>query len=419
MIRNETKKRRENLKRRENTENLKDFDELVKLDEEWRKLTTELQDRQEKRNKITEQISKKKQEGKDAKEEMKKAKEISKRVDELKEKRDKIWKKFHKLHMKIPNILHESVPKGKDDTENKTIREWGEVPDFGFDPKNHVEIAENLGIADFDKSGEVSGSGFYYLKKDLALLDMALIQFTIDQLKDEFQFIIPPYMIRRKPYEGVTGFEAFKDMMYKIEDYDLYPIATSEHSIAAMKMNEVINENNLPLKLMGFSPCFRKEIGSHGVETKGIFRVHQFHKIEQFVFSRPKDSWDIFEQLIENAENLYKKLKIPYEVKNICTGDMGVVASKKYDIEAWIPSTNSYKEVVSCSNCLGYQARRLNIKFREKEGQKPKGYVHTLNSTAIATGRTMVAILENYQTKDGKVKIPKVLRDYMGKEVIG
>jgi seryl-tRNA synthetase len=231
--------------------------------------------------------------------------------------------------------------------------------------------------------------------------------------------IEPPYFMHREAYEGVTALGDFEDVLYKIENEDLYLIATSEHPMAAMLQNEVLTEQQLPLKLAGISACFRKEAGAHGKDTRGIFRTHQFNKIEQFIFCTPEQSWQLHEELLQNAENLIQKLELPYRVVNVCTGDIGTVAAKKYDIEAWMPAQNAYREIVSCSNCTDYQARRLNIRYREKEGAPTKGCPHTLNSTALATGRTIVAILENNQQADGTILIPKVLRKYMGnKETI-
>ena len=236
-------------------------------------------------------------------------------------------------------------------------------------------------------------------------------------VKKGFTPIEPPFMLRRRAEEGVTSFEDFEEMLYKIEGEDLYLIPTSEHPIAAMHMDEVLNPKDLPLKYAGISPCFRKEAGSHGRDTKGIFRVHQFNKVEQFVFCKPDESWDWFERLIENAEEIFRKLKIPYRVVNICTGDIGMVAAKKYDLEAWLPGQGKYREMVSCSNCTEWQSRRLNIRYFLPTGEKK--YVHTLNSTAVATGRTIIAIMENFQKKDGSIRIPKVLHKYTGFKRIG
>jgi seryl-tRNA synthetase len=244
---------------------------------------------------------------------------------------------------------------------------------------------------------------------------MALMSFALEEMvKKGYKPVEPPFLMRREPYEGVVALSDFEDVLYKVEDEDLYLIATSEHPVAAMFMNEVLRAEDLPLKIVGISTNFRKEAGAHGKDTRGIFRTHQFNKVEQFIFCKPEDSWKIHEELIRNAEELVQKLGLPYRVVNVCTGDIGTVAAKKYDVEAWMPAQNSYREIISCSNCTDYQTRRLNTKYREKEGEAPRGFVHTLNSTALATGRTIVAILENYQQEDGSVVIPKVLRRYMG-----
>jgi seryl-tRNA synthetase len=247
------------------------------------------------------------------------------------------------------------------------------------------------------------------------LLDIAIACLAIEEMtKKSYKPVEPPFMMRREAYEGVTALSDFIDVLYKIENEDLYLIATSEHPMAAMYQNETLLAEDLPIKLAGWSPCFRKEAGAHGKDTRGIFRTHQFNKVEQFVFCKPEDSWKIHEELLRNAEDIVQRLGIPYRVVNVCTGDIGTVAAKKYDFEAWMPAQNDYRELGSCSNCTDYQARRLNVKYREKEGEPPKGFVHTLNSTALATGRTIVAILENYQQEDGSVAIPKALRKYMG-----
>jgi len=307
---------------------------------------------------------------------------------------------------------------GNNEEEFAKFAKLKEIKKFDFELKGHGEIIEKLNLGDFDNAAKVSGRGFYYLSGDLALMELALQKFAIDQLiKKGFTLTEVPLMLRRKPYEGVTDLSDFETMMYKIENEDLYLVATSEHAIAARFMNHVFNENELPKKFVGISPCFRKEIGSHGVDEKGIFRVHQFNKVEQFVFCKPEDSWKIHEELIKNSEELFKKLKLPYRVVNICTGDIGTVAAKKYDLEVYMPREKAYKEVVSCSNCTSYQAERLNIKYVKCH---EKDFAHTLNCTAIATSRALRAILENYQQKDGTIKVPAVLVPYMdGKKVIG
>ncbi|HIE14121.1 TPA: serine--tRNA ligase, partial [Candidatus Bathyarchaeota archaeon] len=293
------------------------------------------------------------------------------------------------------------------------IRRWGSPPKFDFEPKNHLEIALDLGLLDEERANKVAGSGFYYFKNELVLLDMAVQRFAIDFLRKRgYALIEPPFMLRRKPYEGVTDLEDFKTVMYKIENEDLYLIATSEHPIAAMFMNEVLEKSQLPIKIVGVSTNFRKEVGTHGKYTKGLFRMHQFNKVEQFIFCLPEQSWELHEELQRNCEEMYQMLGLHYRVVNVCTGDIGTVAAKKYDTEVWMVD-GKFREIGSNSNCTDYQARRLRIRFREGPGRPPKGFVHTLNSTALATSRTMMAILEHYQQKDGSVIVPEVLRPYM------
>ena len=317
--------------------------------------------------------------------------------------------------MQLPNLLDETVPLGKDSNDNVQVKTWGTIPKFNFPIKNHIDLALDLDQIDMERAGKISGARFFYLKNQVAQLDMALMSFAIEELtKKGYTPIIPPYLMKREAYEGVTALGDFADVLYKVENEDLYLIATSEHPMAAMYMNEVLKEQDMPLKLAGISTCFRKEAGAHGKDTRGIFRTHQFNKIEQFIFCKPEDSAKLHEELLQNAEDLLQKLELPYRVVNVCTGDIGTVAAKKYDIEAWMPAQNGYREVVSCSNCTDYQGRRLGIRYREKEGAATKGFVHTLNSTAIATGRTIVAIIENNQQEDGTINIPNALRKYMG-----
>tara|TARA_Y100000031_G_scaffold149233_1_gene186700 strand:+ start:4458 stop:5735 length:1278 start_codon:yes stop_codon:yes gene_type:complete len=409
---------KKDLKKRNNLEKLKWIDDLLKKDEQYRKLLKKEQELRHKRNLITDEINQLKKQGKDIKQKIKEASELPQKVKEITSKVDELREKITYYLMRIPNILHDSVPAGKDENDNKTIRKWGTIKKFDFKLKDHGSLIENLNLGDFDNAAKVSGRGFYYLFNELALMDLALQKFAIDFLaKKGFILTQPPLMLRKKPYEGVTDLKDFETMMYKIDNEDLYLIATSEHALAALYSNYLFNEDNLPLKYVGVSPCFRKEIGSHGVDEKGLFRVHQFNKVEQFIFCKPEDSWKQFEELIKNTEELFKKLKLPYRVVSVCTGDIGIVAAKKYDLEAYMPREKTYKEVVSCSNCTSYQATRLNTKY-QKDSERE--YVHTLNSTAIATSRTIRAILENYQQKDGTVKVPDVLVPYMnGIKIIG
>ena len=406
---------RDNLNKRGNPESIKMLEELVKLDSKWRQDLTNLNELRHKRKLATIEIAKLKKTTQDVSSEISKAKAIDVEIEEIEKEVAVAEEKEKNLLMQLPNLLHDSVPVGKDENENVQVKTWGKPPTFKFPVKNHIDLSLGLGIIDIERAGKVSGSRFYYLQREAVLLDMALMSFAMKEMvKRGYNPVEPPYMMRREAYEGVTALGDFEDVLYKVENEDLYLIATSEHPMAAMFQGEVLKEQELPVKLAGVSACFRKEAGAHGKDTRGIFRTHQFNKIEQFIFCTPEQSWQLHEELIQNAEDLVRKLGLPYRVVNVCTGDIGTVAAKKYDIEAWMPAQNGYREIVSCSNCTDYQARRLNIRYREKEGAPTKGFVHTLNSTAIATGRTMVAIMENNQQEDGAIMIPEVLREYMG-----
>jgi seryl-tRNA synthetase len=402
------------LQKRGEPEKLEMLEELIKQDTQWRKLLTEASELRHKRKQITAEVASLKKQKKDASQQIEQAKQIPQQINALEDQVAQCRENADALLMKLPNILHDSVPFGKDEHDNVVEKTVGKPPKFDFTPKSHVEIATELDLVDFERAAKVSGHGFYYLKGDLARLDFAVMTYTIDFLRQRgYNLIEPPLMMHRKPYLGVTDLEFFGDQLYKIENDDLYLIATSEHPMAASYMDEVILENELPIKLVGVSPCFRKEVGAHGKYTKGLFRVHQFNKIEQFIFCHPDDSWKFHDELQKNSEDLYQSLGLHYQVVNVCTGDIGIIAAKKYDIEVWM-ADGTFRESGSNSNCTDYQARRLNIKYREKEGQSPAGFVHTLNNTAIATSRTLIAILEQYQQKDGTVKIPEVLQPYMG-----
>ena len=389
--------------------------EILDTDTARRNAITEVNALKKERNDVAINIRNAKSEGIDVQPEIERMRTINDTIASLDEQVKSLHQKANAQLMRMPNILHESVPIGE---ENIPIRTWGTMDHLGFAPQSHVDVIERLGIVDMERAAKISGSRFYFLKKELVLLDYALMQFALDLLHNKgYTLIEPPYMMKRKPYEGVTDLADFEDVMYKIDDEDLYLIATAEHPMAAMHMDELFDAEELPIKYAGISPCFRKEAGSHGKDTKGIFRVHQFNKVEQFIYCRQEDSWGFIEELIANAEEIYQKLEIPYRVVNICTGDIGTVAAKKYDLEAWMPAQDTFRELVSCSNCTDYQARRLNIRYRTKDGNL---MCHTLNSTAIATTRTLVGIIENYQQEDGSLRIPEVLRPYLGnkKEIV-
>jgi seryl-tRNA synthetase len=321
--------------------------------------------------------------------------------------------KFYSLIMLLPNYVHDSVPVGKDPTNNVIIRTLGTIKKFDYTIRNHIDIGENLNLIDTEKAAKISGSRFYFLKNDLVKLNHAIISFALDFISEKgYTLLQPPYMITKNAMEGAVILEDFKDVIYKIQDEDLFLIGTSEHAMAAMHMDQILEGSQLPIRYAGFSPCFRKEAGAHGKDMKGIFRVHHFDKVEQFVYSRPENSWQEHESMLNIAEEFYKKLGIPYRVVLLCSADLGKISSKTYDIEAWIPAQKNYREIVSCSNCIDYQARRLRIRFRDKSNEETK-LVYTLNSTLVAVQRTIVAILENYQTTNG-VMIPEILQSYMG-----
>jgi len=404
---------RQNLKKRRDAEKLQMLEDLIKHDHEWRHLLTRANKLRHERRKITNEIASLKKVGRPVEKQIERGRKLDNEIVALEQQGGRCKHNADHILMRLPNISHESVPIGKDENDNVEVKVWARPPKFDFKPKNHLEIAKGLGLIDDERGAKVAGHGFFYLKGDLVLLDLALQRFAIDfMLKEGYQPIEPPFMLRRKPYEGVTDLADFENVMYKVENEDLYMIATAEHPLAAMFMDEVLLKDDLPIKLVGVSSCFRKEVGAHGKYTKGLFRMHQFNKVEQFIFCLPKNSWSFHEELQKNAEELYQALGLHYKVVNVCTGDIGILAAKRYDINVWM-ADGVYREIGSNSNCTDYQARRLNIRYREKEGQTPKGYVHTINNTAIATSRTMLAVLEQYQQKDRSVLIPKVLSKYM------
>lgn len=413
LIREQPEMVKENLKKRHDPGILKMVDQLIENDKSWRERVAEINNLRQKRNEISLEIAKLKKSGKSADKKLKEAAKIPEEIKKLEKEVADLEGKNKNFLMKIPNLLHETVPYGKDESENVEIKKWGKPPKFDFKPKNHLEILEGLDMIDTERAAKITGHGFYYLKGDAVLLDLAIQRLALDLLRSRgFTIIEPPFMMKRKPYEGVVDLSDFENVMYKVENEDLYMIATSEHPMIASHIDEVFDKKELPVKWAGVSACFRKEVGAHGKYTKGLFRVHQFNKIEQIVFCLPEQSWKILEELQKNSEDLYQALGLHYRVVNVCTGDIGIIAAKKYDTEVWM-ADNQFREIGSNSNCTDYQARRLNIKFKEGEGKPPIGFVHTLNNTALATSRTILAILEQFQQKDGSVKIPEVLVPYM------
>jgi seryl-tRNA synthetase len=395
-----------------------DLDGLIDADRQRREFITKTDELRKKKNQVALEISQKKKSGQDATANLDDMKSVSKELTSLESSQEKNEKKYMQLALTIPNLVHQSVPIGKDDSANKEIKRWGKIPQFDFKVNDHIDISENLDLVDLERAAKVAGARFYFLKNDLVRLNQALIHYALDFLAEKnYSLIQPPYMINHQSMEGAVITDDFEEVIYKIEDEDLYMIGTSEHAIAAMHSDEIIEGKELPLRYAGVSPCFRKEAGAHGRDQKGIFRVHQFDKIEQFVFTRPEDSWKEHERMLEIAEEFYQNLEIPYRVMLLSSGDMGKISAKTYDIEAWMAGQNAYREIVSCSNCLEFQARRLKIRFRDKTNEETK-FLNTLNSTLIATSRVLVSIMENFQNKDGHITIPGVLQKYMGKNTI-
>ncbi len=388
-------------------------DKVIELDKEWRRTRIKADKLRHKKNEVSIEIGNLKKAGKDAKGKIEEMKQIGDELKLIEEKERYLLNKRDDIRKQMPNILHNSVPIGKNDAENVPIRYWGKPKKYGFELKTHWKLLEELKQAEFEKARKTSGRGFHYLMDKTALLDLALQRFAVDKLiKKGFKLVMPPFMTRKEVEAGATQLEDFKEVIYKVEGEDLYMIPTSEHPLIALHMDDVIKESELPLRYVGISPCFRKEAGTHTVDEKGLFRVHQFNKVEQVSFTSPENSWKEHEFLLANLEEIFKDLEIPYQVVNICTGDLGAVAAKKYDVEAWFPKQMRYREVGSCSNCLSWQSTRLNIRIERKDGTRE--FLHTLNSTAIATGRAIAAIVENYQNEDGSITVPKVLRPYLG-----
>ncbi|MFB6089273.1 MAG: serine--tRNA ligase [Candidatus Aenigmatarchaeota archaeon] len=414
LIRENSNLVKKNLKRRGSSEKISLLKDIKKSDEKWRKQLENLNDLKHEKNLKSEKIAELKREGKQASNEINEMKKLSQKIESLERDVRKLKTERDSKLKKIPNLLHEDVPKGKDENDNVEIKRWGKEPSFDFEPRSHLEILEDLDMIDLESGAKTAGSDFYYLKGDVVMLDLALQRFAIDFLRErDFRIIEPPYMVNEKIYKSMIGdIENLSESSYKVEDKNLWLIPTSEFPIGGMFSEETLVENDLPKKICAFSPCFRREVGTHGKYSKGLYRVHQFNKVEQFIFSKPEKSWEYFKELQENAEELYRKLGLYHRVVNACTGDISSKASMLYDIECWMADGN-FHETGSNSNCLDYQARNLNLKYREEEGKPPKGYLHTLNNTAIATSRTMIAIIEQFQQKDGTVKIPEVLRPYM------
>ena len=381
-------------------------DRVLDVDGKRRKLIVEVEELRAKRNKVSEE--KNIEEGKKIKEELK-AKEPQ---------LTKIEEEYNEIINQIPNLPLDATPIGKSEKDNVEVRKWGEPKKFDFTPKDHLELGKSLGILDFEAGAKVAGSQFYFWYREGAALELALVQYAMELLsKEGFIPVITPDLAKSRYYLG-TGYmpKGNEAQTYEIKDEDLGLIATAEVTLAGKHADEIINAGELPLKYVGYSHCFRQEAGAYGKYSKGLYRVHQFTKVEMFIYCRPEESEKYHEFILEMEEKIYQSLGIAYRVVEMCTGDLGAMAARKFDLEAWMPTRGEYGEVTSTSNCTDYQARNLNIKFKDKSGENK--HVHMLNGTAIATSRTPLAILENYQEKDGSVVIPEVLRKWVGKDKI-
>ena len=390
------------------------IDAVLELDGRWRATLRDADELRRQRNEAVRGIgaAKKAGDAAEAQRLIQASADLGARIDDLAGSATALLAERDAIRMRIPNILHDDVPVGGGDHENVLKSLHGHPPDLAFDPLVHNDLVEQNNWVELARAASISGSRFYFLKGDLARLDLALQTYAIDLLTARgYTLVQPPVMMNRKAYEGVTDLGDFESVMYRVEPDGYHLIATSEHPLTAMHMGEVLEPSALPLKMVGVSPCFRREVGAHGQSDKGIWRVHQFTKIEQIIICHPDDSWDHHKELLDNAIELWDGFGLHYRVVHICTGDMGTVAAQKYDLEAWLPGVGAFKEVVSCSNCTDYQANRLKMRYRTPEGNSS---VHTLNSTAVATTRALVAILEQYQEVDGRVRIPEVLRPQMG-----
>lgn len=403
---------RASIRRRGIADKLPLVEEAIEADKEWRKLKAQMEEVRHHQNELNSEVAEMKKKGLPIEGKLEEAKGIPAQIRSLETRAEERSSRLTKILMVIPNILHESVPTGKDESESVEVRRWGQQADFGFEPRHHIDILTELEMVDMERAAKVAGARFSFLKGDAVTLEHAIMQFALDFLKKKgFTPVEPPFMLNRAAYEGVVNLDDFGPVIYKIEGEDLHLIATSEHSLVAMYKDEILEGPKLPMKYCGFSPCFRVEAGAHGKDTKGIFRAHQFYKVEQVIFSKPEDSWALHEQLVSNVEEVYRELGIPHRVVSLCSGDTGFMSAKTYDVEAWLPGQQKFREMASASNVTDFQSRRLMIRYRDRQND-PTKLPHTLNSTAVVT-RTMVALIENFQQRDGSVIIPKKLIPYM------
>lgn len=408
---------RASLKDRGSEDNL---DYFLELDRKRRDALTTVENLKAERNKATQEIGRRKKAGEPAEDMVRQMRELGDRIKDLDEEVRGIELELRNILLNIPNIPHATVPRGKDETDNPEVKKWGEKPEFSFIPKSHVEIGEDLGILDFERGARITGARFTLLWGAGSRLERALINFMLDIHTKEHGYIevLPPFMANSASMTGTGQLPKFAEDLFKCENWDYYLVPTAEVPVTNIHQDEILAGEDLPKYYTAYTPCFRAEAGSHGKDTRGLIRQHQFNKVELVKFSRPEDSYHELEKLLLNAEEILKRLKLHYRVVSLCTGDLGFSAAKTYDIEVWIPSQDTYREISSCSNFEDFQARRANIRYRPQKGGKTS-FLHTLNGSGLAVGRTLVAILENYQQKDGSVLIPDALKPYMdGRESI-
>lgn len=396
-------------------EDLTDLGKFEELDRTRRELILEVEQLKSKRNEVSQQVAVLKREKQDADHLIVEMKEVGDKIKGLDDQLRDVEETLEKLLLSIPNIPHESVPVGETEDDNVEIRKWGEIPSFEFEPKPHWDVADGLGIVDFERAGKVTGSRFVFYKGLGAKLERALFNFMLDLHTEEhgYEEVLPPYIVNRASMTGTGQLPKFEEDAFRIESEDFFLIPTAEVPVTNLHRDEILSGEDLPINYAAFSACFRSEAGSAGRDTRGLIRQHQFNKVELVKFVKPEDSYEELEKLTGHAEKVLQLLGLPYRVLSMCTGDLGFTAAKKYDIEVWIPSYETYREISSCSNFESFQARRANIRFRREPKGKPEA-VHTLNGSGLAIGRTVAAILENFQQADGSVVIPEVLRPYMG-----
>ncbi|GJL78792.1 MAG: serine--tRNA ligase [Nitrospinaceae bacterium] len=395
--------------------------DFLPLEEERRRHLSESEALKNKKKKLSAEVGKLKQQGKDAAKEMEEVKSINFAIKELDEKARKSENKILETLLNIPNLPDDSIPDGQDESANQTVREWGKKPEFSFAPKTHVELGEALGLLDFKRAAKIAGSRFAVFKGAGAKLLRALINFMLDVQTREngYQELYPPFMVNRESMQGTGQLPKFEEDLFKLKDDPYYLIPTAEVPVTNYHRDEVLKEELLPIRYTAYTPCFRREAGSYGKDTSGLIRQHQFDKVEMVKFVQPERSAEELESLVENAESILQKLNLHYRVVVLCAGDLGFSAAKTYDLEVWIPSQNTFREISSCSNFTDYQARRAKIRFKRSDGAKPE-FAHTLNGSGLAAGRLFLAVMENYQQADGSVIVPEILQPYMhGRKIIG